>query len=84
MAQELPSPAKEKQSLVVIPKVTADSIICFTDAAWRADIKATGLGWVFKNQADVIVAKRHVGSALIAEGMAVLEALKYAKDFNCL
>lgn len=54
-----------------------------TDAAWRATSLIAGLGWTVKNQGGSScfkVAARDVGSVLIAEGLALREALYCCKE----
>ncbi|CAH2051327.1 unnamed protein product [Thlaspi arvense] len=61
-------------------------IIC-SDAAWKEDLRAAGLGWTISNQELGLKLARsetrnHVGSPLVAEAMALLAALRHAKTLQ--
>lgn len=56
-----------------------------TDAAWRATTQTDGLGWVIKGQgntSEYTLAERFVGSALMAEGLALREALVKCRELG--
>ncbi|KAL0647001.1 hypothetical protein Bca4012_045292 [Brassica carinata] len=56
-----------------------------TDAAWRATNLTAGLGWTVKTRegtAEFTKPCRFVGSALIAEGLALREALSGCRDLG--
>ncbi|KAG2279673.1 hypothetical protein Bca52824_050893 [Brassica carinata] len=60
---------------------------CNTDASWKSDTKAVGLGWIFTdNEGQEITrgssAQSHVSSALMAEALAIREALIHASSLN--
>uniref|UniRef100_A0A1J3GYJ5 RNase H type-1 domain-containing protein n=1 Tax=Noccaea caerulescens TaxID=107243 RepID=A0A1J3GYJ5_NOCCA len=87
MTQETSSPPNQKtQNLQSLPRSPVDPelILCAVDAAWRADLRSAGFGWVFHLQDKTIAgegssAQCFVASALEAEGLAIIEALKHAK-----
>ncbi|CAG7898132.1 unnamed protein product [Brassica rapa] len=63
------------------------TIFCNTDAAWKSDTKAAGLGWIFTDENGHELtrgssAQHHVSSALMAETLAVREALIHAATLN--
>ncbi|XP_024009950.1 uncharacterized protein LOC112085153 [Eutrema salsugineum] len=58
------------------------SIVCFTDGAWRADIKTAGIGWILFEEGGSEITKNRstipfVNSPLIAEALAIREALNH-------
>ncbi|KAG2307526.1 hypothetical protein Bca52824_027274 [Brassica carinata] len=55
-------------------------IAVHTDAAWKSDSNKAGLGWIFSDPTGVIIstdsrAEDYISSALVAEGLAIREAL---------
>ncbi|KAF3563418.1 hypothetical protein DY000_02019228 [Brassica cretica] len=60
---------------------------CNTDAAWKSDTKPAGLGWIFTDNTGRELtrgssAQSHVSSAMMAEALAVREALIHASSLN--
>lgn len=58
---------------------------CLTDGAWDTNSKTGGMGWVFKDGTGAVKlqgaqSKRYVGSALMAEALALKAALENAKQ----
>lgn len=54
-----------------------------SDAAWRATTGTAGLGWTLRNEEgshSFTAGAQHVGSVLIAEGLALKKALSSCKD----
>lgn len=69
------------------PVIDSLTVICNTDAAWRSDQKAAGLGWIFSDQDSVELNRasrlqHHVSSACMAEALAIREALLHASSLN--
>ncbi|KAL0800742.1 hypothetical protein Bca101_055917 [Brassica carinata] len=67
----------------LIPNVEKERLVCFVDAAWDATTRNCGLAGVFKGrerdkQQDFQNTRRCVGSALVAEALAVREAVLQA------
>lgn len=63
------------------------TVFCNTDASWRSDSKLAGLGWIFSQPDGQEISRGsslqdHVPSALLAEAMAVKEALIHAASLN--
>ncbi|CAA7050645.1 unnamed protein product [Microthlaspi erraticum] len=63
------------------------AIRCNTDAAWRKETKAAGLGWVFTNDRSEPLGsgfdtREAVRSALTAEALAMLQAIKTAREIG--
>lgn len=61
----------------------SDVISCQSDAAWDESSKHVGLGWIFFNRSSDLSHKEskaaeHIRSPLLAEGLALLEALNHA------
>lgn len=60
---------------------------CWTDGAWKETELAGGMGWIIKNAAGEVLgrgaaSRSHVSSALMAEALAMREALKKAKELD--
>lgn len=58
-------------------------VTCNTDAAWKKETSAAGLAWIFDSSSPMPVTEGfqfqdRVSSALMAEGLAVREALSHA------
>ncbi|KAL0857446.1 hypothetical protein Bca101_062600 [Brassica carinata] len=67
--------------------LSLNSPTCWTDGAWKEDSKIGGMGWVLKNPAGTIISqgaasRKFVGSALVAEALAIRMALSKAKELN--
>ena len=63
------------------PARQPDTATLRSDAAWRGDLKLAGLGWTIedKDQQTSKLAHCHfVGSPLVAEGLALREALSFS------
>ncbi|KAG5395391.1 hypothetical protein IGI04_025354 [Brassica rapa subsp. trilocularis] len=61
----------------------SDLTVCFTDAAWDKASNKAGLAWTFNQQATSMThegskVSDHVSSALMAEALAIREALQSA------
>ncbi|XP_056864290.1 uncharacterized protein LOC130511362 [Raphanus sativus] len=59
--------------------------LCWIDGAWQESSRSGGMGWIIKNREGAVICRgssnrTHVGSALIAEALALRNALKQAKD----
>ncbi|XP_013639782.1 PREDICTED: uncharacterized protein LOC106345065 [Brassica oleracea var. oleracea] len=66
-----------------LPTETSSAIRCNTDAAWRSDSTTAGICWIFTAPSTVEVNRRlkiqmHVSSPLLAEALAIREALQQA------
>ncbi|CAA7021923.1 unnamed protein product [Microthlaspi erraticum] len=61
-------------------------IQCHTDGAWNEERKAGGMGWTFHEDQKLIgqgsKAMEHIGSPIVAEGMAIRLALNQALDLG--
>ncbi|KAG7559487.1 Reverse transcriptase zinc-binding domain [Arabidopsis thaliana x Arabidopsis arenosa] len=65
----------------------SDVILCQSDAAWDESSKQAGLGWIFSNRSLDLSrsdskAADHIRSPLLAEGLALLEALNQAHNLG--
>lgn len=63
------------------------AIICNTDAAWNKDTRDAGLPWIFSNHSGLEINRgcshqQHVSSPLMAEALAIREALGHAISLN--
>lgn len=62
-----------------------DCVVVRSDAAWNEAKKVAGLGWIIKSQNRASVFSepaRFVGSPLVAEGMALREAVLKCRDLG--
>ena len=92
MAQSLSPKTRGSVPLTLAPpSLHANSIFCFTGAAWRADQKAVGLAWIFLNQDSTEISRESsfqtaVSSPLMAEALAIRGALLHASasDLNLI
>ncbi|KFK31076.1 hypothetical protein AALP_AA6G065100 [Arabis alpina] len=62
-------------------------VVCYTDAAWRADTKEAGLGWIVKDHNNITILQGsalvdHVSNPLMAEALSMREALTQLKHRN--
>ncbi|XP_010419203.2 PREDICTED: uncharacterized protein LOC104704888 [Camelina sativa] len=69
------------------PLADPDLTTIFTDVAWRSDTQDAGFGWAISypgSQTDLRrqSSARHVRSALMAEAMAIHQAILHAKDIG--
>lgn len=60
-------------------------VYCYTDASWKKETRATGLGWIFTDSNNKILGRGSKGlqptrSPLMAEASAILEALSEARN----
>ncbi|XP_018454182.1 uncharacterized protein LOC108825386 [Raphanus sativus] len=59
-----------------------NTILCNTDGAWKAESRQAGTGWIFTTPTGAITrdgkAHHNVSSALMAEALAVRDALMHA------
>ncbi|XP_013625621.1 PREDICTED: uncharacterized protein LOC106331755 [Brassica oleracea var. oleracea] len=67
--------------------INESTIFCNTDAAWRSDQQAAGLGWIFIDRHTQVlhqgsIGQRNVPSAYMAEALAIREALIQASSYN--
>lgn len=63
------------------------TVFCNTDAAWRSDHKAAGLGWIFTNRNSQELHRastphQNVSSACMGEALAIREALIQAASLQ--
>ncbi|CAL9222753.1 unnamed protein product, partial [Arabidopsis halleri] len=77
-----PKPKPIRSSTFVPPPITTIKI--FTDAAWKGNGSA-GLGWIFKDQFDLVFLEgsqvnHHIRSPLVAEALATLAAVRVATE----
>ncbi|KAG7543408.1 Ribonuclease H domain [Arabidopsis thaliana x Arabidopsis arenosa] len=74
-------------SNATIPEIGADTIMCFTDAAWREDSREAGFGWIFvdhwlSSESPHSSAAKHINSPLLAEATALFLATQQAADLG--
>ncbi|XP_018512871.2 uncharacterized protein LOC108871180 [Brassica rapa] len=79
----VPKPLYTKATPHRIPDLTADTVICHTDAAWNKEHKVAGLAWICSTPDSIEISRgsslqRAVASPLMAEALAVREALRHA------
>ena len=77
--------AKHQKKRTPVCKNPIDSPSCWCDGAWQESTKAGGMGWIIKNTEGEVICRGSsnrffVSSALMAEALAMREALKKAKD----
>ncbi|XP_013644556.1 uncharacterized protein LOC106349174 [Brassica napus] len=71
-----------------LPPFSPDVVCCNTDAAWTAS-KRAGLGWCFENVSHGVYSEGswaldHISSPLMAEALAMREAMQVAKRTSLL
>ncbi|KAG7579243.1 Ribonuclease H domain [Arabidopsis thaliana x Arabidopsis arenosa] len=81
---EKPTPKRFPE---LTPRPDPELIVCHSDAAWDAESKTAGLGWIFTNQASGLKQQGsstsiHTRSPLMAEALAVHLALTHAADLG--
>ncbi|KAG5396048.1 hypothetical protein IGI04_017862, partial [Brassica rapa subsp. trilocularis] len=84
-AQETTSTETPTRQQEEEPTILTTSTIVQTDAAWREDLQLAGLGWCVgeRNEKLSILAHCHyVSSPLVAEGLALREALQFCIEKN--
>ncbi|XP_013617038.1 uncharacterized protein LOC106377908 [Brassica napus] len=64
-----------------------DTVICYTDAAWKPLTGDAGFGWIFQDSTGQTIGQGsstepHVASALMAEAIAIREALLHARTLH--
>ncbi|CAN7121846.1 unnamed protein product, partial [Brassica rapa subsp. narinosa] len=74
-------------NLHVQPRVGRDTIICYSDAAWKHSSPVAGCGWSFQSPQGRILLNGscthlHVKSPLQAEALALREAILNAKSLG--
>lgn len=67
--------------------INLEAVFCNTDAAWRSDKKAAGLGWIFtdRDSNEISRGSAHQGnvpSAIVGEALAIREALLHAATLH--
>lgn len=67
--------------------IPIDTVTCNTDAAWKKETSNAGLAWIFDSSSPLIVSdgckfQNRVPYALMAEGLAVREALSHARHLG--
>lgn len=83
-AQESPPTALKKTQIQGRPdSIPTGTVACNTDAAWRNESSEAGLAWIFDSPTALSVTngckfQHRVASVLMAEGLAVREALCHA------
>ncbi|XP_048633020.1 uncharacterized protein LOC125607204 [Brassica napus] len=89
MAQASPRSGSSKDcaSKAIQTQHPSDVYYCYSDAAWKGASSAGGMGWTFTNAAgdtrsQGAVACPFVASALVAEALALKEAIKAAISLN--
>ncbi|CAN7095354.1 unnamed protein product [Brassica rapa subsp. narinosa] len=79
-----------KQTKKTGPLLRLHSVpMCWTDGAWQENSKSGGMGWIIKNaEGEVLMRgssnRAFVCSALMAEALAIRDALIKAKELNLL
>ncbi|XP_048604798.1 uncharacterized protein LOC125582248 [Brassica napus] len=80
-----PKPARGPATIAAppLPTETSSAIRCNTDAAWKPDSTTAGISWIFTAPSTVEVNRgskiqMHVSSPLLAEALAIREALQQA------
>ncbi|KAL0801288.1 hypothetical protein Bca101_056464 [Brassica carinata] len=66
-------------------RFNSQAVLVHTDAAWKSDTNKAGVGWIFSDSEGNIIsthskAEDFIASALIAEGLAIREALLQARQ----
>ncbi|KAG7541952.1 Endonuclease/exonuclease/phosphatase superfamily [Arabidopsis thaliana x Arabidopsis arenosa] len=64
-----------------------ETTVCHTDAAWNANQKAAGFGWVFSNCREGLLREgseclTNIRSPLLAEAIAIYQALLHASEMG--
>lgn len=79
--------SKKKGNKAPVSKRLPSVPSCWIDGAWQETSKAGGMGWIIKTAAGEVLCRgssnrSHVCSALMAEALALREALKKAQELN--
>ena len=79
------SPAKPPTQRGSVSNNTPNSTLLQTDAAWREDLHLAGLGWIVgegTEKVSILAHCHYVNSPLVAEGLALREALQFCFEKN--
>lgn len=86
---QLPPHKTDKASSNLRPSYESPitATLCNTDASYRASTKTAGLGWIFTDESAVEIERgsllqQHVSSPIMAEALAIREALTHAISLN--
>lgn len=79
--------AQHQKNRTPVSKNPLNSPSCWCDGAWQESTKAGGMGWIIKNTKGEVICRGSsnrpfVSSALMAEALAMREALRKARDTN--
>ncbi|KAH0899909.1 hypothetical protein HID58_049477, partial [Brassica napus] len=79
--------SKKKGNKAPLSKRLPSVPSCWIDGAWQETSKEGGMGWIIKTAAGEVLCRgssnrSHVCSALMAEALALREALKKAQELN--
>ncbi|KAF3513929.1 hypothetical protein F2Q69_00001844 [Brassica cretica] len=80
-------PAQQKNPYLPPPQPLADTVMCYTDAAWKSNLRAVGLAWIFTDHNITEISRGscyqdNVSSPLLAEALSVRSALTQAASLN--
>ncbi|XP_056843433.1 uncharacterized protein LOC130495878 [Raphanus sativus] len=79
--------SKDTQIAVTLHSIPADTVTCRTDAAWKKETSEAGLAWIFDSCSSLTASdgcqyQSRVSYVLMAEGLAVREALSHAQHIG--
>ncbi|RID74754.1 hypothetical protein BRARA_B01840, partial [Brassica rapa] len=79
--------SKKKGSIAPVSKRLPSAPSCWIDGAWQEASKSGGMGWIIKTVAGDVLCRgssnrSHVCTVLMAEALALREALKKAQELN--
>lgn len=80
-------PAQQKNPYLPPPQPLADTVMCYTDAAWKSNLRAVGLAWIFTDHNSTEISRGscyqdNVSSPLLAEVLAIRSVLTQAASLN--